>query len=252
MDSIFKQLTKELNIFNLQNSDRIAEKMYRFMDLVLERNENINLTTVTEKDEFIKRHLIDSVSCYGWPEIVASNKIVDVGTGAGFPGIPLALCYPEKNFLLVDSLGKRIDFINDAIRELEISNVQTLHARAEDAGRNPYIRDKYDLCITRALAPLNILLEYCLPMVKPEGYLYAYKTKKAVEEIEDANLALRLLGASTDVEIRQYDKRRIENREKEGIEKESLYSLNIFIIRKVSETPKEYPRKAGTPKKIPL
>ena len=240
---------KKLFIPDFEN---VAKKMYRFMQLVLERNELINLTTITETDEFIERHLLDSVVCYGWAEIEKANLIVDVGTGSGIPGIPLALCYPDKKFLLIDSLGKRIDFINEVIDDLQITNVQAIHARAEDAGKDATIRESFDLCVSRAVAPLNVLLEYCLPLIKPQGAFYAYKTVKAKSEIEDSELALRLLGASLDVQTRTYGKNWEQNDPDVRFSNDSPYSLCIFVVSKQSSTPLTYPRKAGRPKKVPL
>lgn len=258
-DSI-ASLKKELLIRKVYDADSVAEKMYRFMEMVLERNETINLTAITDKEEFINKHLLDSISTYGFREILIAKSIVDIGTGAGFPGIPLALCYPKKQFLLIDSLAKRIDFINEAISCLKISNVTAMHIRAEDAGRNNQLRENFDLSLTRAVAPFNVLLEYCLPLIKPQGSLFAYKTKKAISEIEESVLALRLLGASPDVRIESYERgasTKIETcKTSEAIveksSSESPYSLKIFIVKKLHETPSTYPRKAGLPKKIPL
>ena len=255
MDFAISMLKKELTKYNLGNSDEMADKMYAFMNLVLERNETVNLTAITDKEEFVQKHLLDSVTCYGWPEIERARTIVDVGTGAGFPGIPLAICYPEKQFVLLDSLGKRIDFINDVVKAMDLSNVKAVHSRAEDAGRSADIREQFDLCVTRAVAPLNILLEYCLPLVCPSGFVYAYKTIKALEEIKESSLALRLLGASTDVQVKAYGRETVSvDSSSEDATKSSAspYSLAVFVVDKQKNTPIEYPRKAGTPKKVPL
>ena len=248
-------LKEELDKHCLSDVSDITDKMSSFMDMVLERNETINLTTIIDREEFVKKHLLDSIACYGWTEIENAKKIVDVGTGAGFPGIPLAICYPDKQFALLDSLNKRIDFINDVVAGLGLANVKAIHSRAEDAGRDAAMRESFDLCVTRAVAPLNILLEYCLPLVKTCGHLYAYKTIKALEEIKESSLALRLLGASTDVLARSYGKDAMTvdaSSEEIVISPAAPYSLAIFVVDKIKNTPKEYPRKAGTPKKIPL
>jgi 16S rRNA (guanine527-N7)-methyltransferase len=227
------------------NVAEAAEKMLAFEDLVLERNEIINLTAITERDEFLVKHLIDSCACYGWPEIEAAARIVDIGTGAGFPGVPLALLYPEKTFLLIDSLAKRTDFIAEAAGKLGLSNVSVLHARVEDAGRDSQLRESFDLCVTRAVAAMPVLEEYCLPLIRPGGCMYAYKTKQAEGEIADGELARKLLGGSSDAESRPV-----------GTEIHGAASLpfsrRIFIIKKESPTPATYPRKAGIPGKIPL
>ena len=222
------------------HGDKTVDKLYKFMDLVLERNEVINLTTITDRDEFEVKHMMDSFMCYGWSEIEKAHAIVDVGTGAGFPGVPLALLYPEKKFLLVDSLNKRLEFIKDATEELNIKNVQVLHERAEDMGQNKDFREQYDLCLSRALANLSTLSEYCYPLIKKGGYIYAYKTKGTVNEIESSETARKLLGGSEDVEIR--------TREIPGFHLDHV----ILILEKERRTPDTYPRKAGVPSKVPL
>lgn len=222
------------------HDESTVSKMYEFMEMVLEKNEYINLTSITDRDEFEVKHLMDSVICYGWSEIEKANKIIDVGTGAGFPGIPLAILYPSKKFLLVDSLNKRLEFIKEVTAALDINNVEVLHGRAEDIGQNSDYREKYDLCISRALAKLSVLLEYCLPLIKPGGFLYAYKTKGTINEIDESELARKLLGAEDNVEIRK--------REIKGFNLDH----NILVVKKFKPTPKTYPRKAGTPSKVPL
>lgn len=235
-----KKLRYALEYLGAPHNEEALNKLYDFMDMVLERNEVINLTTITEKDEFETKHIMDSIVCYGWPEISEAKNIVDVGTGAGFPGIPLAILYPEKKFLLVDSLNKRLEFIKEATETLNIKNVEVLHGRAEDIGQNSKYREKFDLCLSRALANLSTLSEYCLPLIKPGGFLYAYKTKGTLNEIEDSAMARKLLGGSDDVEIRE--------------SKIPGFNLehNILVIKKIRNTPKTYPRKAGTPSKVPL
>lgn len=229
-----------LDSLGAPHDDNTVNKFYDFMELVLEKNEYINLTAITCRDEFETKHLMDSVICYGWPEIENANKIVDIGTGAGFPGIPLAILYPQKQFLLVDSLNKRLQFITEAAEKMDINNIEVMHRRAEDLGQNPDYREKYDLCVSRALANLSTLSEYCLPLVKVGGSLYAYKTKGGLSEIEDSLMARNLLGGSSDVDIRQ--------REIPGFHLDH----NVLVIKKERHTPKTYPRKAGTPSKVPL
>jgi 16S rRNA (guanine527-N7)-methyltransferase len=210
------------------------------MELLLEANEHVNLTSDTNPDEFIKRHLLDSVCCYGWPEIEKAKRIVDIGTGAGLPGIPLAILYPEKQFVLIDSLRKRIDFINEVIGELGLSSITALHLRAEDAGVDKSLRENFDLCVSRALAPLPVLLEYGLPLVKLGGAMYAYKTKKAEPEIKESEAALKVLGANPTVPAL------------DAGPTNTTSTLRIFIICKSKYTPKKYPRKAGTASKNPI
>jgi 16S rRNA (guanine527-N7)-methyltransferase len=230
----------ELGVRNFGEAEQAAQKMLEFEDLLLKRNEVINLTAITDRDEFLIKHFVDSCACYGWAEIEAAARIVDVGTGAGFPGIPLALLYPEKTFILIDSLGKRTDFITEAAEKLCISNVQALHMRAEDAGREPNLRESFDLCVTRAVAAMPVLEEYCLPLIKTGGFMYAYKTKNAESELADGELARSLLGGSRDAESRPVDNNDLP------------YSRRVFVIKKDRPTPESYPRKAGIPSKIPL
>jgi 16S rRNA (guanine527-N7)-methyltransferase len=225
---------------NIPFSERMTETLFLYMDMALEYNKNINLTTITEPDEFIEKHFLDSLFCYGWDEIEEAKDIVDVGTGAGFPGIPLALAYPWKNFVLMDSLGKRVTFIESAIEALEIPNATAVHIRAEDAGRSSLYRERFDLCVSRALARLPVLCEYCLPLVKTGGFFYAYKTDGAAAEIPESEAARKLLGAPGEVVLRAEER------------KESKYRHNIMVLRKEKPTPKTYPRKAGTPAKVPL
>ncbi len=235
-----KKLRYALEAVGAPHDEKTVNKFYSFMDLVLEGNEYINLTTITDREEFEIKHLMDSIICYGWPEIDNSKKIVDVGTGAGFPGMPLAILYPHKSFLLIDSLNKRLEFITKATEKLEINNIKVLHTRAEDGGQDPIYREKYDLCVSRALSNLSTLSEYCLPFVKPGGYLYSYKTKRAVDEIEDSVISRKLLGADEDVEVRE--------RKIPGFHLDH----NVWVIKKTRSTPKTYPRKSGTPSKVPL
>jgi 16S rRNA (guanine527-N7)-methyltransferase len=247
MNNEHEKLTNILKNFGVSApaAEKAAEKMLAFEELVLERNEIINLTAITERGEFLTKHLVDSVSCYGRREIEDAKNVVDVGTGAGFPGIPLALLYPEKTFLLIDSLGKRTDFITEAVEKLGIANVIAVHMRAEDAGRDKNLREKFDLCVTRAVAAMPVLEEYCLPLVKVGGYMYAYKTKKAESELADGELARSLLGGSREAESRIPGVIAAPNTD-------LPLSRRIFIIRKNRATPPSYPRKAGVPSKIPL
>lgn len=235
-----KKLKYALETLGAPHDDSIINKFSEFMELALEYNENINLTAITDRKEFEVKHFMDSIICYGWQEIENSKKIVDIGTGAGFPGVPLAILYPTKKFLLIDSLNKRLEFIKSACKELDIKNVETLHARAEDAGRKKEYREKFDLCVSRALANLSVLSEYCLPLVKVGGYMYAYKTKRTEHEIDDSIIARKLLGAESKPEIRK------------GNIPGFHLDHNILVIKKDRPTPRTYPRKAGVPAKVPL
>ncbi|MDR1954178.1 MAG: 16S rRNA (guanine(527)-N(7))-methyltransferase RsmG [Clostridiales Family XIII bacterium] len=241
-------LKQQLNKLGIADAESAEARMLTFMRLVLERNETINLTSITGEDEFIDKHFLDSVACYGWPEIEAAEHIVDVGTGAGFPGVPLAIVYPEKRFLLIDSLGKRIDFLREATAAMKLENISVLHSRAEDAGRNKEFRERFDLCVSRAVGNLSVLSEYCLPFVKVGGRFYAYKTLNAVSEIEDSCIARELLGGASAVDVRTAGWN--------GCPPEAattgVSGHNIMVMKKVRPTPRTYPRKAGTPGRVPL
>ena len=185
------------------------------------------------------KHFLDSLVCCTHKEYQNARKIIDVGTGAGFPGIPLAIMSADKNFVLMDSLGKRLKIIDELCAEAGISNVETIHTRAEELARNKQHREKYDLCVSRAVANMAVLAEYCLPFIKVGGCLMAYKGPEAAEEAEAAKNAIKLLGGNLaeiyDASLEKYD-----------------ISHKIVVIKKVKNTVSKYPRKAGTPTKEPL
>ena len=217
-----------------QNS--ILEK---YMEGILAWNEKVNLTNITDPAEFRIKHNADSLMCVDFPEFLEAETVIDVGTGGGFPGIPLAVYAPEKQFTLLDSLNKRLKIIDELAGELGIKNITLVHGRAEDAARAKEHREKYDLCVSRAVSNLATLSEYCLPFIKVGGYLLAYKGPGAEEEVKEAAKALKTLGGSL-VDIRE------TSMEEYGLDH------RILVIKKVRNTPKAYPRKAGTPLKEPL
>ncbi|MDR1796068.1 MAG: 16S rRNA (guanine(527)-N(7))-methyltransferase RsmG [Clostridiales Family XIII bacterium] len=217
-----------------------ADALMALMALVLERNEVVNLTAVTEPVEFAELQLLDSLAPAGLPALSRARAVVDVGAGAGFPGLPLALLCPEKEFLLIDSLGKRVDFMAQAAEALSMGNVRTLHARAEAAGHDARLREGFDLALCRAVAQLPVVLEYCLPLVRTGGNLLAYKTVRAGGEIEGSLVAREMLGAARDVEIFAYP----------DLLPGRAHAL--YIVRKEGGTPVKYPRREGVPSKVPL
>ena len=214
------------------------EKLEAYMDEILAMNEHINLTAITDRDEFIEKHIADSLLWADLPCIRGSRRIIDAGTGAGFPGIPLAVIYPEKRFVLLDSLNKKLEVVAETAEKLGIDNVRTLHMRTEDAGRDDKHRESYDLCVTRALAPLPVLLEYTLPLVKKGGYVVAYKGPNYESELAEARNALGILGGTL---------RSVET-------SDALSDMRhvALVIEKTAETPASYPRKAGVPSKKPI
>lgn len=214
-------------------------KLEKYMEGILSWNEKVNLTNITDPAEFRIKHNADSLMCVDFPEFQSAKNIIDVGTGGGFPGIPLAVYAPDKHFTLLDSLNKRLRIIDELAGGLDITNITLVHGRAEDVARNREHREKYDLCVSRAVSNLATLSEYCLPFIKVGGYLLAYKGPGADQEVKDAEKALKTLGGSL-IDIRE------TTMEEYGLDH------RILVIEKVRNTPKAYPRKAGTPLKEPL
>lgn len=210
-------------------------KFQRFGALLLEYNEKFNLTAITDKEEIINKHFIDSMQ--GKEFLETANKIVDIGSGAGFPSIPLKLVCPEKEFMLLDSLNKRIGFLKVVIEDLELKEMKTEHIRIEDAGQRKH-RNLYDVVLARAVAPLNTLLEYSMPLLRVGGKLIAYKGDKAEDEIKDAQRALKLLYGEIS-HIKEY-------------KLAETYNRQIIVVQKLKDTPEIYPRLQNKPKKLPL
>ena len=213
------------------------ENYNELIRLSLEWNEKINITAITDKDEFLKKNILDSLSIVGESAIENAKRVMDLGTGGGYPGLPLAMHYKDKEFVLVDSVNKKLNVINDICKKLEISNVLTVHGRAEDLAKEKDFRDSFDLVVSRAVAAMPTLAEYALPFVKPGGFFAAYKTSAAAEEIASANKAIEKLGA------------RLSKIFSAGTgDDEHL----IVLVEKLVETPKNFPRKAGEAKKSPI
>ena len=212
-----------------------------YCDYLIEKNKVMNLTAVTEPGEVEIKHFIDSST--GVPVIKSliganSANIVDIGTGAGFPGIPLAILMPEYNFELYDSLNKRINFLNEVINLLNLKNTSAKQARAEDLGQS-VLRETYDICVSRAVAEMRVLLEYCLPMIKVGGYTLLYKSGEIDEELINSKKALEILGGEV-ININKF------------FLPETDISRSLIIVKKIYETPKKYPRRAGKPQKSPI
>ncbi len=214
-----------------------CDKLLRYMDLVLDRNQYINLTAITDPEDFIRLHYIDSLGALFLPEFGGAAKVIDVGTGAGFPGVPLAILKPDKEFTLLDSLNKRLRIVREFCEELDIGNVKILHGRAEDAGRDPGLRETFDFAVSRAVAGMPVLCEYCLPFVRECGYFLAYKGPDGEEECAASEKALKTLGGR----LIRVEKGRIEN-----------LHHTLCLIGKTGRTPAEFPRRAGIPAKAPI
>ena len=207
------------------------------MVLLIEWNEKINLTAITEPQEIILKHFVDSLTIAKYIE--EGNTIIDMGTGAGFPGIPLKIYRNDVKVVLADSLNKRIKFLNEVIEKLQLKNIETIHCRAEELGKNKEYREKFDYATSRAVANLSTLSEYLLPFVKLNGSGIFMKTMEIDEELENAKKAIKILGG------------RIEKVDKFEIPESDL-GRSIIIVKKEKQTPSKYPRKPGTPAKEPL
>ena len=234
----FKKLFLELaNKININLTENQIEKFYKYMKLLLEWNEKINLTAITDENEIVLKHFVDSLTVLKY--IKEDDKIIDVGTGAGFPGIPMAIMMPNTKITLLDSLNKRINFLNEVIKELNLKNVETIHSRSEDCGKDILYREKYDISIARAVANLSTLSEYLLPFVKIDGKMICMKGSEVEEELNNSKYAIKELGG----EISLQD---------EFCLPDTDIKRNIIVIKKIKYTPKLYPRKAGLPSKEPL
>lgn len=221
----------------IELSELQKEQYSKYYDLVVEWNQKINLTAITEEDEFYTKHFFDSISLAFYKGYSNIESICDVGSGAGFPSIPLKILFPNLKVTIVDSLNKRIKFLNLVKDELGLSDCNFVHARAEEFGQNKDYRENFEIVTARAVARLNVLAELCLPLVKKDGYFLSLKAQKAEEEIKEAINAIKLLGGKLEQDL-EFD---IEGEER-----------HILEIRKAKETPNKYPRKAGTPNKKPL
>ena len=229
------RLIEKANSIGVEISKVQAEKFYRYMELLLEWNEKINLTAITEPEDIILKHFIDSLTIVTY--LKEANTVLDIGTGAGFPGIPLKILMENKQFILLDSLNKRIIFLQTIINELKLKSIQAIHGRAEefvDKGR-----ETYDIVTSRAVAKLNVILEYMLPFAKIGGRCICMKSFDIEEELKEAKKAIEVLGG----EIEKIDEITLPNTD---------IKRKILVIKKIKNTPSKYPRKAGTPAKEPI
>lgn len=237
MEEFIKEIQKQAERNQVMLDEKQSKIFYKYMNLLLEWNEKINLTAITEQNHIILKHFVDSMTLL--PYLKDNDKIIDIGTGAGFPGIPLKIAKPSTEITLVDSLNKRIQFLTEIIQSLDLNKVKAIHARAEELARKKGERESYDIATSRAVAKLNVLLEYLMPFVKVGGKCICMKANQIEEELEEAKKAIKVLGG-----------------EIEKVENISLGDSDIvrkiIVIRKVKSTPKEFPRKAGTPSKKPI
>ena len=234
------QLMKEASLeVGLDLTENQYNQFIMYMRLLQEWNEKINLTAITEDEEVIKKHFIDCIKAFKSNAVKNAKTIIDVGTGAGFPGLPIAIMNPNVKVTLLDSLNKRINFLDTVIAKLGLKNVITIHSRAEDGARKPEFRENFDVATSRAVANMAVLSEFCLPYVKLNGYFVALKGPAVDEEINDGKKAISTLGGE------------LENIIEVNIEESDL-KHNIVEIKKVRKCPKTYPRKAGTINKKPI
>lgn len=237
MEEFKREFEKYLEKMSISLNKEQYDQFYAYMVLLIEWNEKINLTAITEPQEIILKHFVDSLTIAKYIE--EGKTIIDMGTGAGFPGIPLKIYRNDVKVVLADSLNKRIKFLNGVIEKLQLKNIETIHCRAEELGKNKEYREKFDYATSRAVANLSTLSEYLLPFVKLNGSGIFMKTMEIDEELENAKKAIKILGGK----IEKVDKFEIP---------ESDLGRSIIIVKKEKQTPSKYPRKPGTPAKEPL
>lgn len=237
--SKFHILEDGCQAFGVMLTEKQIEQFGKYYELLVEWNKVMNLTGITEFDEVMQKHFVDSVAAAKYAEMEKVNSLIDVGTGAGFPGIPLKIVYPHIQVTLLDSLNKRIKFLEEVVDNLGLTGIETVHGRAEDAAKKAEYREQFDLSVSRAVANLASLTEYCLPFVKVGGKFVSYKSVSVDEEITQSKKAVYVLGG----EIGKVEKFNLP---------ESNMERALVIVEKKRSTPKKYPRKAGMPTKEPL
>jgi len=233
-----KEFQKGLSEFGIELSDYQKQQFIDYYELLIQWNNVMNLTAITEFNEIIQKHFIDSLSIVK-VLLPSKEKVLDVGTGAGFPGIPLKIVFPDLEIVLLDSLNKRLKFLEEVISKLKLEHISTLHGRAEDFGKDINYREQFDLCVSRAVAKLSSLSEYCLPYVKVGGYFISYKSGKVQEELDMSVNAFQILGA----ELKEVSEFMLPNTDIER---------TLVVLQKKATTPNKYPRSAGKPSKDPL
>lgn len=236
MNNVLTEKVKELSILL---NDKQIQQFEQYYNILVEWNKVMNLTAITEYEEVVEKHFLDSLTIVNAIHVEKIETLIDVGTGAGFPGIPLKIAFPHLKVTLLDSLNKRIKFLNEVIDLLELNDIKAIHGRAEDYAKQAEYREQYDICVSRAVANLATLSEYCLPYVKVDGLFVPYKSGEIDEELKSSEKAVSILGGKV-----------------EEVVKFQLPGTNIgrsFVkIHKIKETKKKYPRKAGMATKEPL
>ncbi len=227
------------NESGIRLDDKKREKFDKFYEILVETNKYMNLTGITEYDEVLSKHFFDSLTCFSGLDDWDNKKVIDVGTGAGFPGMPLKIANSSLKITLLDSLNKRINFLKEVASELELLDIDFIHGRAEDYGQNNDYREQYDIAVSRAVANLSVLCEYVMPFIKVGGYFISQKSLNIDEELNNSKGAIELLGGKIQ-----------ELKEVKVAGTDIVHTL--VVIKKIKKTPKKYPRKAGTPAKKPL
>jgi len=231
-------IIKEASKWEIEIDDNMISELSLYKDMMLEYNKSVNLTAITEEEEIKEKHFLDSISLIKSGKLIKGCKLIDIGAGAGFPSVPVKIVRKDIELTMLDSLNKRIVFLNSVSEKLGFEKTEALHLRAEDAGHNPSLREKYDVATARAVADLSVLCEYALPFVKTGGYFVAMKAADIEEELENAKPAIKKLGGKTESVIK--------------ITLPSGIERSLVIIEKTAKTDKCYPRKAGKPLKNPL
>lgn len=233
------QFKKDLNALGLALSSEQISRFIIYYEMLVEWNTYMNLTAITAYEDVMKKHFIDSISLIKAYDVTKPMTVIDIGTGAGFPGLALKIAFPNLKMTLLDSLNKRIKFLDAVIEKLELNDIEAIHGRAEDFARPNMLREKFDLCVSRAVANLSTLSEYCIPYVKKGGYFISYKSERITEELESGEKAIFLLGGKLEKQI-------------DFTLPDSDIYRNLVVIKKVDKTSSKFPRKAGLASKEPL
>lgn len=240
---MLRMASQEVRLVEEVLSDEQKQQFQRYFELLVEWNEKMNLTGITEQKEVYIKHFYDSLSALDAPEWKKCRdnhgRVIDVGTGAGFPGLPLAIVSPKIPFVLCDALNKRVSFLREVVRELDLQNVEVIHARSEDLSKDSTYRNRFDIVVSRAVARLNVLLELTSPFARVGGHVVAYKGPGVIEELEDGRRAAKQLNC----EIIRVDKVELPLQ---------MGNHSLVFVKQMVPTPKRFPRKAGTPQKSPL